>query len=101
MYIIGMLRLFGSNYTSVRDFFEPEDVNEAEYGVDMPDTAEATTHTGNNNVIVPPVDTNLSEACLTELRDCENHWSTADTNHHIPKYLEFKRIVNRHVTLTN
>ena len=47
LYILGMLRLFGSNYTAVRDFFE-ENTVPYDYGVSEPEMADPE---GEGNVV--------------------------------------------------
>ena len=96
LYIQGMLRLFGSNYRNINDFFESESVDEERYGTYEPETEEVSFENSDNNVTVPNIELHLSSDCLTELRAVEENSSTS-TNHYIPMYVECRRIVEMHL----
>ncbi|KAL9980321.1 hypothetical protein ACROYT_G008892 [Oculina patagonica] len=93
LYILGMLKLFGSSYCSVTDFFENNTVNEEEYGVSEPEIADAVDVDDITEVVVPENRLRLSDDCLRELCATVDPL-TMDGNHGISLYLETKRIIN-------
>lgn len=102
LYIQGMLRLFGSNYRNVNEFFEPDSIDEEQYGTNVPETGEVISENRDNNVSVPSIEVDLPSACLTELRGItENSLASVDTKHYIPMYVECKRIVTRYLNSTS
>ena len=89
-----MLRLFGSNYTAVRDFFEENTVPD-DYGVSKPEMADPE---GEGNVVVVVVPANammLSGECLVDLQTSVEPLSQ-DGNHGISLYLRARDIINVH-----
>lgn len=92
LYILGMLRLFGSNYTAVRDFFE-ENTVPYDYGVSEPEMADPE---GEGNVVVVPANAvTLSGECLVDLQTSVEPLSQ-DGNHGISLYLRARDIINVH-----
>ena len=79
LYILGMLRLFGSDYTAVKDFFEQDVIEPDEYGVEEPEVADAAIEDG--EVVIPENRVQLSDPCLRELQDIDP--LEQDTNHGI------------------
>lgn len=94
LYILGMLRLFGSEYTAVKDFFENNSVDPDEYGVEEPDVIDATSE--EEGVVVPVTGLQLSNACLHELQQVNP--LQRDTNHGISLYIQSKEIISRYNT---
>ena len=92
LYILGMLRFFGSNYTAVRDFFEDNTVTE-DYGVSEPETVDPILPE-ENAVVVPANTVQLSGECLTELQASVQPLSQ-DGNHGIALYLQAREIITR------
>ncbi|XP_068702664.1 uncharacterized protein [Montipora foliosa] len=93
LYILGMLRMFGSNHSAVRDFFE-ENIVAENYGVSEPEIADAILPE-RNEVVVPVNAVSLSGECLVELQrlvDPHSH----DGNHGISMYIQARDIINRH-----
>ena len=66
LYILGMLNLFGSEYTAVKDFFESNVIDSNYYGVEEPDVIDAASEV-EEAVVVPETMQNLSNASLQEL----------------------------------
>ena len=61
LYILGMLDLFGSEYTAVKDFFESNVIDSNYYGVEEPDVIDAASEV-EEAVVVPETMQNLSNA---------------------------------------
>ena len=92
LYILGMLRLFGANYTAVRDFFEDNTVPE-DYGVSEPETVDPVLPE-ENDVVVPTNTVQLSGECLIELQGSVQPLSQ-DGNHGITLYMQAREIITR------
>lgn len=93
LYILGMLNLFGSEYTAVKDFFESNVIDSNYYGVEEPDVIDAASE-GEEAVVVPETIQNLSNASLQELQLQVNplEW---DTNHGISLYIRAKEFLSQ------
>ena len=94
LYILGMLRQFGSDYTAVKDFFEQDVIEPDEYGVEEPEVADAAIEDG--DVVIPENRVQLSDHCLRELREIDP--LEQDTNHGISLYIQARDIILRHNT---
>ena len=66
-----MLRLFGSNYTAVKDFFEGNRVPE-NYGISDPEEVDAVNEDCNGEVVSPQNAIQMSPDCLRELQATVN-----------------------------
>ena len=93
LYILGMLRVFGSNYTAVREFFENDTVPE-DYGVSEPEDAEPVRE-DTNEVVAPSNTAQISAECLVELQASLEPLSQ-DGNHGISLYLQARDIITMH-----
>lgn len=94
LYILGMLQLFGSGYTAVKDFFENNTVPE-DYGVSEPEVTEPVIQADNAQVVVPVIAVRISEECLADLQASVQPLSQ-DGNHGISLYLQAKEIITRY-----
>lgn len=97
LYILGMLQLFGSEYTAVKEFFEHDAIVPDEYGVEEPDVPEAYIEEG-NQVVVPVNRVQLTDLCLRELQEVDP--LAQDTNHGISLYISAREIILRHNNAT-
>ena len=93
LYILGMLRLFGSNYTAVKDFFEENRVPE-NYGISEPEEVDAVNEDSNGAVVLPQNAIQMSPDCLRELQATVNPLEQ-DGNHGISLYLKAREIITR------
>ena len=89
LYILGMLRPFGSDYRSVRELFDENDVNDS-FGVDIDDNPD-NLETDSDQVVVPRININISESCLVELRELV-YSTQMQTNSYIDSYIICKQI---------
>ncbi|XP_048576635.1 uncharacterized protein LOC125559006 [Nematostella vectensis] len=97
LYLLGMLRLFGSDYIAVKDFFEDNTIDEDTYGIYEPDpgVAEEMQDDEIERVVVPAVSLQVGEACWNELQSVDP--LQQDHNHGIPSFIQAKAIIARHV----
>ena len=93
LYILGMLNLFGSEYTAIKDFFESNVIDPNYYGVEEPDVIDAASE-GEEAVVVPETMQNLSNASLQELQLQVNPLER-DTNHGISLYIRAKEFLSQ------
>ena len=92
LYILGMLNLFGSEYTAVKDFFESNVIDPNHYGIEEPHVTDAASEVEEADA-VPETMQNLSNASLQELQLQVNplEW---DTNHGISLYTRAKEFLS-------
>lgn len=88
-----MLRLFGSNYTAVKDFFEDNRVPEND-GISEPEEVDAVNEDSNGAVVLPQKAIQMSPDCLRELQATVNPLEQ-DGNHGISLYLKAREIITR------
>ena len=93
LYILGMLSLFGSEYTAVKDFFESNIINPNHYGVEEPDVIDAASEV-EEAVVVAKTIQNLSNTSLRELQLQVNPLER-DTNHGISLYIRAKEFLSQ------
>ena len=93
LYILEMLRLFGSNYTAVKDFFEDNRVPEND-GISEPEEVDAVNEDSNGAVVLPRNAIQMSPDCLRELQATVNPLEQ-DGNHGISLYLKAREIITR------
>ena len=87
-----MLRLFGSDHTAIKDFFEPGQVEEDEYAVVAPEASELSQEDSRDNeVAVPEVRPNISPACSAKINREVNPLNQ-DGNHGINHFEQIKEI---------
>ena len=100
LYTQGMLRLFGSNLTAVRDVFDsqPIHVDEEWYGVDETTGPFPEVQT-NNDVQVPQIPQFVDSEQIDLLRQTINPLDSC-TNFGIPIYLETKAWLTRNLRAT-
>ena len=100
LYTQGMLRLFGSNLTAVRDIFDsqPIHVDEEWYGVDETTGPFPEVQT-NNDVQVPQIPQFVDSEQIDLLRQTINPLDSC-TNFGIPIYLETKAWLTRNLRAT-
>ena len=100
LYTQGMLRLFGSNLTAVRDIFDsqPIHVDEEWYGVDETTGPFPEVQT-NNDVQVPQIPQFVDSKQIDLLRQTINPLDSC-TNFGIPIYLETKAWLTRNLRAT-
>lgn len=98
LYILGMMQLYGSNYTAVKEFFESNDVDQDTYGVS--EDLYATESSGSDEVVVPEIRPGLSPACVADIRNRVDPLEQ-DDNHGISLYLRTKEIIAHHQSQLN
>lgn len=96
LYILGMLQLFGSNYRSVKEFFDQGNVNDNDFGVEIPNTPEPSVRE-DGNVVVPEINLTVPDSCFAELRERINNRQRMETNNYIDTFISCKQIVTNHV----
>ena len=92
LYILGMLNLFGSEYTAVKDFFESNVIDPNHYGIEELHVIDAASEVEEADA-VPETMQNLSNASLQELQLQVNPLER-DTNHGISLYTRAKEFLS-------
>lgn len=96
LYLAGMLSLFGSNHTAVKDFFEDGQVEENEYGVIEPEASElADEDIAENEINIPEIQQNVSSACMDEIKRSIDPLKQ-DGNHGIIHFTRMRDIIRQH-----
>ena len=92
LYILGMLNLFGSEYTAVQEFFKSNIIDRNHNGVEEADVIDAASE--EEAVVVPEAMLHLSNESLQELQ-LQMTPLERDTNHGISLYIRAKEFLSQ------